>query len=433
MSNPIVEITALSHEGRGIAHLDNKTVFIEGALPNEKVEFIYTKKHRHFDEGRVEKILEASSERVQPRCPHYGVCGGCSQQHFSHALQIQNKQKVLLDSLNHIGKVNPQYVLPPLLGPEWGYRHKARLGVKYVEKKQKLLIGFREKQGRYLADLNSCDVLHPAIGKEIESLRSLLWGLKKYRAIPQLEVAIGDEMIALVVRHLEPLPEEDIQKLLIFSKEKNIKIYLQSAGTESVFLLKNEASDEEDYLFYRLPEFDLTLFFHPMDFTQVNPAINRQLVALAVHLLELKSSDRVIDFFCGLGNFTLPIARTASQVVGVEGAKVMVERACMNAERNAIHHASFYTANLMGALSHEPWFGHYDKVLLDPPRTGAIELIQQISFTAERIVYVSCNPATLARDAAHLVQHQGYQLTHAGVMDMFPHTSHVESIAVFQK
>lgn len=431
MSNPTVDITALSHEGRGVAHLDGKTVFIEGALPGEKVTFSYTKKHRHFDEGRVTEILTTSPERVTPRCPHYGVCGGCSQQHFSHELQIQNKQNVLLDSLQHIGKVTPQTILLPLLGPQWAYRYKARLGVKYVEKKQKLLIGFREKQGRYLADLTRCEVLHPAVGEHLEALRELIANLENYRHIPQVEVAIGDEDVALVLRHMVPLSFQDLEKLKQFAVAKNFKIYLQPAGPESVTLLAPEGSDPD--LFYRLPEFDLTLYFHPLDFTQVNPAINRQLVSMALRLLELNGNDRVIDFFCGLGNFTLPMARFAQHVVGVEGSGAMVQRAAFNAEKNHITNVSFYAANLMEPAAGKPWYAKYNKILLDPPRTGAIELIQQFPFTAERVVYVSCNPATLARDAACLVQQHGYQLKSAGILDMFPQTSHVESIAVFEK
>ncbi len=427
----VVEITALSHEGRGVAHLAGKTLFLEGGLPSEKVTFHYTKKHRHFDEGRVAEIREFSSERVVPPCPHFGVCGGCSQQYFSHALQIQHKQNVLLESLSHIGKLRPQQILPPLLGPQWGYRHKARLGVKYVEKKQKLLIGFREKQGRYLADLSACNILHPSVGQRFEVLRDRMMHLKKHRAIPQIEVAVGDEAIALVFRHLEPLPEGDLEILKKFSYEQHIKIYLQPAGIESVYLLAPEGGDED--LCYRLPEFDLKLFFHPLDFTQINPEINRQMVSQAIKLLDLKSTDHVIDFFCGLGNFTLPMARFAEKVVGVEGSDEMVRRARANAEKNKILNTQFFMENLMGSLAVLPWKAHYHKVLLDPPRTGAITLLQQYHFTAERLVYVSCNPATLARDAAYLVEHQGYTLTQAGIMDMFPQTSHVESMAVFEK
>lgn len=430
MTSPlIVEITALSHEGRGIAHVDGKTVFIEGALPGEQVTFTLTKKHRHYDEGRVLEIVQASPQRVVPRCPHFGVCGGCSQQNFSHELQIQHKQQILLDSLLHVGKVVPKTILPPMLGPIWGYRHKARLGVKFVEKKGKVLVGFREKQGRYLADLQSCDVLHPSIGKKIIALSKLVESLEKYKVIAQIEVAVSDDEVALVFRNLEALPESDLTKLRDFAQLHEFRIYLQPGGVESVFCLWPENPGP---LLYTLPDFNLSLAFEPLDFTQINPVINRQLVSLAIKLLDLKSTDRVIDYFCGIGNFTLAMATVAAHVVGVEGADQAIIRARGNAERNHISNTTFYTSNLMGDLTNLPWRGDYDKILLDPPRSGAIELIEQLSFKAKKIVYVSCNPATLARDAAALVQNHGYKLKAAGIMDMFPHTSHVESIAVFE-
>ena len=428
LNNNIVEITSLSHEGRGIAHLEGKTLFLEGGLPGEQVAFEYIRKHRHFDEGRVIEVVHASPDRVVAFCPHFGVCGGCSQQYMSPALQIQHKQTVLLENLLHIGKVEPKTILSPLLGPPRHYRHKARLGVKFVEKKQKLLIGFHEKKGRFLADLSRCDILHPAIGQQFESLRALLMSLGNYRCIPQIEVAVGDECVAIVIRHLENFSENDLQKLKNFSKEKNIKIYLQAAGPDSVRLLDEEEAKD---LFYCLPEFDLKLFFKPLDFTQINPVINRQLVLRAVQLLDIQSHDRVIDFFCGLGNFTLPLARLAQSVVGVEGSAEMIARARFNAEKNQVSNIEFFVENLMALPQEVSWKRNYNKVLLDPPRVGAVELLTSMSLQAERLVYVSCNPATLARDAGYLVS-QGYSLESAGIVDMFPQTGHVESIAVFK-
>lgn len=431
MTDSVVEITGLTHEGRGIGRIEGKTLFVEGALPGETVQFQMIKKHRHFDEARMTACLSPSPERITPRCPHFGVCGGCSQQYFSHALQIQNKQTILLESLLHTAKVQPKKLLEPILGPIWAYRHKARLGVKYVIKKEKVLVGFREKQGRYLADLNTCDVLHPSVGHLLRPLSDCIAGLEAYRHIAQIEVAVAENATALVFRHLMPMSESDLEKLCAFGNAHQLRLYLQSGGVETVVGLYPSVS--LDPLYYRLPQFDLTLYFEPLDFTQVNPVINEKLVSRAIELLELNADDRVMDYFCGIGNFTLAMAKLAGSVVGVEGSETAIARARENALRNGLSNVQFYTENLMGDVSCVPWKSDYSKILLDPPRSGAIELITQSVFHAKRLVYVSCNPSTLARDAAVLIEKQGYRLEAAGILDMFPHTSHVESIALFTK
>jgi len=424
-------IESMTQDARGVAHLEGKAVFIDGGLPGEDVLFTYQTRRKRFDEGEVTEILHASSARVEPQCAHFGLCGGCSLQHMSSAAQIEAKQQVLLDSLKHIGKVQPETVLAPLTGPVWGYRRKARLGVKYVIKKQKLLIGFREKRSSLLADLNHCEVLHPSVGQLLPELRELISGLENYNHIPQIEVAIGDNATALLFRHLAALSQADLDKLSGFGQAHNLQIYLQPAGPESVSLLWPEQAT----LSYHLPDYQVELFFLPTDFTQVNADINRRMIDHVLKILGPQSHERVLDLFCGIGNFTLPLARYAGHVVGVEGDEKLVRRACDNARHNNIANAEFHTADLSQDMQAASWAQQgFDKILLDPPRTGALEIIKQLAhFGASRIVYVSCNPATLARDAHELVYVHSYKLISAGVMDMFPHTTHVESIAVFEK
>lgn len=424
-------ITKLSHEGRGIAHINGKTTFIDGALPGEDVSFIYTSRKSKYDEGQLVEVLNAAAIRAVPLCQHYGVCGGCSLQHVQPEAQIALKQEMLLEQLAHFGGVKPEQILPPLTGPVWGYRRKARLGVKFVTKKQRLLVGFREKNGRYLADINRCEVLHPKVGTLLPALQQLISQLSAYRAIPQIEVAMGDEICALVFRHMEPLAADDLQQLRAFAQQQALQIYLQPGGEDSIRPLWPEAPEP---LTYALPDFGVNLQFQPADFTQVNVDINRRMVNYALDLLAPESNDRVLDLFCGLGNFTLPLARRCKAVVGVEGDSGMVQRAKANAVLNNITNAEFFAADLSQDFSMYPWAkGGFNKILLDPARTGALQVIEYLpAFGASRIVYVSCNPATLARDAGMLVQ-QGYRLLKAGVMDMFPHTRHVESIAVFEK
>lgn len=423
-------IESLNHDGRGVAHVNGKAVFIEGALPGEQVLFTYVTQRKRYDEAKVEKIIKPSPDRVEPRCAHFNICGGCSLQHLSPAAQIAAKQQVLLDGLKHIGGIVPKAVLAPHTGPSWGYRRRARLGVKFVIKKDKLLIGFREKRSSLLADIERCEVLHPTVGGLLPALRELIAGLEAYNCIPQIEVAAGDEATALVLRNLVQLSEADLEKLQGFGAAHGMQIYLQPAGPDSVTLIWPEAAT----LSYRLPKYDLELFFAPTDFVQVNGAINRTMVERVIELLDPRAHERVLDLFCGLGNFTLPLARHAAQVIGVEGEAKLIQRAQDNAQRNGIRNAEFYAADLSQDLSGQPWAKQrFDKILLDPPRTGALEIIRQLSaLDAARIVYVSCNPATLARDARALTEN-GYTLMSAGVLDMFPHTTHVESIALFEK
>ena len=431
-NSPLVEaeITALTLEGKGVARVNGKTVFIEGALPEEKVAFRYTSYKANYDEGRVETVLTASPNRVEPKCQHFAICGGCSWQHISLDAQIRYKQQILLDNLQHIGKVQPATLFEPLTAEGWGYRRKARLGARWVRKKQQALVGFREKNGGLLAEISRCEVLHPLVGERITALKDLVTSLDARDSLPQIEVAIGDdEVAALVVRHMEALSTGDLDKLLSFAREFQFELYLQPAGPQTVHKVYGERS-----LAYTHPQFDTRVQFEPLDFIQVNQALNRKMVMRALELLELRSTDTVLDLFCGLGNFTLPLARQAAQVIGVEGDLAMVERARAAAHANGIHNTDYYACNLMSdALSKEAWLKHhYDRILLDPPRAGAKELLPYLGkLKAERIVYVSCDPATLARDAGELVHTQGYQLLGAGVMDMFPHTAHVESIAVF--
>ncbi len=426
------QVTDLCHEGRGIARIEGKTTFISGALPGETVEAIYTLRRTNYDEARVVHVITPSSARVTPACAHYGVCGGCSMQHMDQTLQIQHKQHVLLSHLQHFGKTAPETVLPPLTGPAYGYRRKARLGVRYVIKKEKLLIGFREANGRYLADVSQCEILDPRVGLKLEALRTLIAGFTHYDHIPQIEVAAGDKAVALIFRHMVPLDEKELAQLCDFGATHHFHIYLQSAGPDSVTRLypQNDAAP----LQYRLPAYDVEMLFQPTDFTQVNAEINQRMVSRALELMELSPQDTVLDLFCGLGNFTLPMARHCQHVTGVEGDATMVKRAYENAAHNQIENVTFYSADLAGDFQQAPWFKPvYNKLLIDPPRSGAQTIVEQLPhLRIQHIVYVSCNPATLARDASILIS-QGYRLRAAGVMDMFPQTGHVESIAVFTR
>lgn len=437
-ARPPVElaIERLSHEGRGIARLDGKLIFVQGALPGETVRATYTFTHKKYDEARTIEVLSASADRVEPPCAHFSICGGCSLQHLSRAAQISFKQGVLEEQLKHFGGIEPEQWLPPLLDAELGYRRKARLGVKFVIKKDALLVGFREKQSNFLADIERCVVLDDRLGNELLALRAVINGLEKRASIPQIEVAAGDEDVALVFRHMEALPESDVAALVAFCTERSWHLYLQPAGPDSVHRVwpPRDAEPFENRLHYALPDFGLKLAFHPMDFTQVNAGINRRMLNLALELLDPQPEDRVLDLFCGLGNFTLPLATRAKTVVGVEGVQTMADRGMENAKRNNLGNVSFYAQDLTADFSQQPWARQgFDRILIDPPRSGAQEIVQYLpKFGAKRVVYVSCNPATLARDAG-LMKEAGYRLTKAGVMDMFTHTTHVESIAVFEK
>jgi 23S rRNA (uracil1939-C5)-methyltransferase len=434
-------IESLSHEGRGVAHIDGKATFISGALPGEEVTFIYTSKRRSHDEGKIEEVLKASPDRVAPKCAHYAICGGCSLQHLSTDAQIRYKQQSMLESLHHLGKVEPQEVFEPITGDVWGYRRKARLGAKFVIKKDKVLVGFRERHGGFLADTDSCEVLHASVADQLKSIQSMMYQMQSRDQIPQIEVAVGDNATALIVRHLKPLPEVDQQMWLDLAKENNYQLYLQPKGPDTVHCIWPDPLhrlQKQPDLYYEHPDFDVKVHFGPQDFFQVNTSINRQMVPRAVELLKLTGKERVLDLFCGLGNFTLPMARKASHVTGVEGDLVMVKRARQTALDNGIENTDYFACNLMGTaleLKSEPWLKQqYDCILLDPPRSGAKEIIAHFGkLKAKRIVYVSCHPATLARDAGELVHTHGYTLLGAGIMDMFPHTAHVESIAVFER
>ena len=424
-----VAIESLGHDGRGVTHLDGKAVFIDGALPGEVVSFEYLTSRRKFDEGRITGVIEASPDRVEPKCPQFGLCGGCSLQHMESGAQIKAKQQVLLDNLKHIGKVVPEEVLPPLTGPVWGYRTKGRLGVKDVIKKGRVLVGFREKRSPYVADLSRCEVLHPSVGEKFRELSELIEQLEVRARIPQIEVAVSGTTTALVFRHLDPLSETDIEKLQQFAVDYQFQVYLQPGGPDSVQPLRQE----KHTLSYRLPAQDIEIQFRPTDFTQINTAINEQMIAQVLDMLALDKADNVLDLFCGLGNFTLPMARQAGAVFGVEGEVGLVNRARENALLNGIGNATFHTANLLDDHIETAWAGGgYNKVLLDPPRSGAAEVMDVLgNIGPQRIIYVSCHPGSLARDAGTLVNDKGYRLLSAGVMDMFPHTAHVESIALF--
>ncbi|EKD54453.1 MAG: hypothetical protein ACD_60C00079G0006 [uncultured bacterium] len=435
MSSELLEITieSLSHDGRGIAAIDGKTTFVDGALPEEEVLCQIYKKHRRYNEAKAVKIMTPSPLRITPECAHFGICGGCSMQHLEMDAQIKFKQDTLIEQLKHFGRVTPQYILPPITHLSSSYRRKARLGVRYVKKKEKLLIGFREKQSHYLADIEQCTILHKSVGENLIALRNLIAGLSEYEHIPQIEIAVSDETTALVFRHMRPLPEKDIAALCTFGQTHHFHIYLQPNPPAPVH--KIWPADSRDQLSYFLPDYQLEMYFHPLDFTQVNSEINRLMIQEALRLLALQPDDHVLDLFCGLGNFTLPIARFAKHVVGIEGNHAMVEQAQKNAAHHHIVNAEFYSANLMEPASIASWLQKkYHKILLDPPRSGAKEMIPFIAnLHANRIVYVSCNPATLARDAGELVYNHGYQLKTAGLINMFPHTSHIEAIALFEK
>lgn len=431
-----LSILDLSHDGRGVARWPDghaqagKTVFVSGALPGETVSVQQTARSRHFDEARTLEVLQASADRVPPRCPHFGTCGGCVLQHLAEDRQIAYKQQVLLDNLQRIGHVAPAAVLPPLRGEAWGYRRKGRFSVRRVEKKDKTLVGFREQDPRFVADLSECHVVVPQLGFKLQVLGALVDALDARRDIPQIEFIAGDAAAALVFRHLQPLSAADRERLAAFGQEHGFAIYLQPGGVESVHPLGEDAA-----LAFRLPQWDVTLQFRPLDFIQVNARLNEAMIARALDLLEVQPGERVLDLFCGLGNFTLPLARMAGDgaVVGVEGDAGLVARARANAERNGLHTLQFFAADLAQDLAGQPWLkAGFDKLLLDPARAGAIDVLRQLPLKGlKRIVYVSCHPGSLARDAGWLVNEAGWTLRAAGVMDMFPHTAHVESIAVF--
>jgi len=430
-------ITDLSHDGRGVTRVDGKAVFVSGALLDEHVVLRLRKRHRHFDEAEVVELITRSPHRVEPRCRHFGECSGCSLQHLDADSQIATKQRVLTENFERIGKVTPQVWLPPLTHQSWGYRRKGRLSVRNVVKKGRVLVGFREEENpRFVADIQQCEVMHPALGPKIGLLADLLNGMDAASDIPQIEFAAGDDTMALVFRHMQPLGASDLAALTAFGQQHDLAIYLQPGGNSSVHPLW----PENPRLAFRIPSGDtqiddVELEFQPLDFVQVNAGMNVRMMARTMELLDPQPTDRVLDLFCGLGNFTLPIARRVGEVVGVEGEHGLVERAAENAARNGIGNARFQVANLFEDQRSADWARQpWDKMLLDPPRAGADKVLEYLPHKqTRRIVYVSCHPASLARDAGILVNQHGFTLKSAGVMDMFPHTSHVESIALFER
>lgn len=422
------DIIDLAEDGRGFARVDGKATFIADALPGERVRFRYLRVSRDVDEGQVTAVEQASPDRVEPACAHFGVCGGCSMQHLAPERQIAFKQKQLLDAFERIGKVAPETVVPPITGPVWGYRRRARLGVKRVPKKGGVLVGFRERESSFLAALESCHTLDPRIGLKLKAVAAVFDQLSIAAQLPQVEVAGGDHM-ALVLRVLQPPTEADRAKLLELAEREGFELYLQPGGLDSITPLLPPARPLE----YSPDGSDLRLRFEPADFIQINGVVSQQIVRQAVDWMELKPGERVLELFCGLGNFSLPLARAGAEVIAVEGDTGLVRRARENAERNGIAGIRFEKEDLFNTAADTGWLQQpFDKLLLDPPRAGAREILPAVAARQpERIVYVSCHPGTLARDAGVLVHEHGYRLTRAGVMDMFPHTSHVESMALF--
>ncbi|MCK9199651.1 MAG: 23S rRNA (uracil(1939)-C(5))-methyltransferase RlmD [Gallionella sp.] len=431
---PVVTIESIDHEGRGIAHADGKVIFIEGALTGERVTYSTYRKKNNYEQAQVGKILKQTFMRVQPKCPNFGVCGGCSMQHLEVRAQVAVKQRVLEDNLARIGKVKPEMILPPIYGQPWGYRQRARLSVRHVLKKSKTLVGFREKNGKYVADMQHCEILTPKIARLLPLLGELNEKFTARDILPQIEVAVGEHVDVLVLRILDALTPSDEALIREFADKHQVQFWTQTKGPETVAPFYPLDAPQ---LSYSLPEFGITMPFAPTEFTQVNSDMNRLMVSRALRLLAPQAGERIADFFCGLGNFTLPIARSGAQVLGIEGSDALVKRAGQNAKSNGLAgNTEFRAMNLFemdeAALAK---LGRFDKWLVDPPRDGAIELMRSINDenAPRRIVYVSCSPSTLARDAEVLVHAKGYRLKAAGVMNMFPQTSHVESIAVFEK
>lgn len=429
-----IEIEDLDHEGRGVGRVDSKVVFVDGALPGERVRATVRRRRKKFNEGTVIEVLRASPDRVEPRCPHFGICGGCSLQHLSPDAQVQIKAHRLLEDLSRIGGVAPREVLEPIQAEPWSYRRKARLAVRYVAGKGGALVGFRERKTTYIADIHGCPVLRDPAGHRIDALRDLISGMDANARIPQVEVAVAGERLSMVVRHLDPLTSADRDRLKSFARREHVSVWLQPGGPETVAALYPELPPP---LSYRIPEFDVEVQFEPTDFAQVNAAVNELLVSRAVGLLEIEPGHRVLDLFCGVGNFTLPLARRARSVLGVEGSAGLIGRARANAHRNRIGNVEFLVADLhlaepLAAAAVAAGRPGFDAMLLDPPRSGAQALVESLGEPRpRRIVYVSCHSATLARDAAILVQQHGYRLELAGVADMFPHTGHAEAVALF--
>jgi 23S rRNA (uracil1939-C5)-methyltransferase len=430
-----VTIESLDQEGRGVAHVKGKVIFIEGALPGELVTYNAYRKKQNFELAQVAQILKPAFGRVTPQCQYFGTCGGCSLQHLDARTQVAAKQRVLEDNLSHIGKVKPELILPAIYGAAWGYRYRARLSVRYVAKKDTVLVGFHEKRSSFVADMQTCEIMPQRISALLMPLRKLVNALSIRQRLPQIEVSLGDNVDVLILRNLEPLTSKDEAMLKAFAEQHRIQFFLQPGGPKTAYRFHPQNALE---LNYNLPEFDIVMPFNPTEFTQVNPSMNRVLLRRALHLLDPQPGERIADLFCGLGNFSLPIARRGAYVFGYEGSTALVDRAAENSERNKLSpRTKFAETNLLEI--DERWMqeqGHFDKMLIDPPREGAMAVVTSLNkeqAPPRRIVYVSCNPATLARDAGVLVHRNGYSLKAAGVINMFPHTAHIESIGLFEK
>lgn len=428
---PEAEVTGLSHDGRGVGRHQGQVVFIDGALPGEVVRFHPGRKRRKVRQGALAEILSPSPHRVEPECPYFGTCGGCALQHLDHRAQLEHKHRQLADNLERLAKIEPDEYSAPVAAAPWHYRRKARLGIRYVPKKGGVLVGFRERHKSYITSLDACLVLDRKLSDLLPGLHRLVAGLSCYDKIPQIEVADADNAAALVFRHLEPLTPDDCDHLIRFGRERDVQILLQPGGLDSIHPL-HPATPEE--LYYEI-DGNVRIHFEPTDFIQVNGEQNRKLVETALSLLEPGPGDKILDLFCGVGNFTLPIAKRAGQVSGIEGEKRLVQRATDNAARNRLANVRFTTADLYTEDLSGSWIDpSYNKLLLDPPRSGAMEIMKRIPDIApQRVLYISCNPATLARDAEILVRKHGYRLRRAGILDMFPHTAHVESVALFEQ
>jgi 23S rRNA (uracil1939-C5)-methyltransferase len=440
VSAPVI-VESLDQEGRGVAHVDGKAIFIDGALPTEKVTYQLTRSKDKYAFANVVEVLKQSNLRVTPQCQYFGYCGGCKLQHLDFVGQVSAKQRLLENDIKHIGKAKPENILPPLFGPTWGYRHKARLSVKYVAKKERVLVGFNEKGTRFVADMQSCEVLAPEVSALITPLQELIFNLSLRDKIPQLEIAVGEPIeqgagknIVLIFRIMDALLPEDEALLKAFADQHHVSIWTQTKGPDTV---KPFYPLDAPSLQYSLNEFDLVYPFKPNEFTQVNPQINQVMIRRAMQLLQPQAGERIADFFCGIGNFTLPIARSGATVLGYEGLDNLVARAVESATLNGLEKTTSFGVSDLFKMTAESLtaLGRFDKWLIDPPRDGAFDLVKAIDEqnAPERIVYVSCNPATLARDIDVLVNEKGYKLSAAGVINMFPHTAHVESIALFTK
>ena len=435
---PVGVIESMDQEARGITRLDGKTIFVEGALPGETVEYASFRRKPSYEIAVAERIVKASSQRIAPLCPHFGVCGGCSLQHANPAAQVAFKQRLLENNLRQISRLKAEQIYPAVFGDAWGYRHRARLSVRNVPKNGGVMVGFHERRSSYVADMTSCQILPKRVSDLLLPLRGLIAGLSIRDRLPQIEVAMGAHQLAMVFKVLAPPSKSDSQRLIAFAKEHGITAYLQAKGPDSVLRLwpaPDDASASE--LSYLLPEFAIDMAFRPTDFTQVNHRINEVMIRRAMSLLQPQQGERIADMFCGLGNFTLPIARSGASVFGVEGSASLIQRAGENAVRNGLgQQATYAVANLFEIDGEKlARYGRFDKMLIDPPREGAAELVKALPEEGgpQRIVYVSCNPATLARDAGILVDVKKYRLRGAGVINMFPQTSHVESIALFER